>query len=225
MKKFFLSMLVVVAALTSLAQTSAQPSDKFVKAMEQKLVGFDSVRSNEGLQELANSFERIAEAEKTQWLPYYYAALSNVNLGFNHAIAAGPMGGNADKVDPLADKAEKLLNKADELSKDNSEIYVVKKLIASLRMLGDVMNRYMTYGPVATEALATAKKLNPENPRVYVLEGSDMFNTPEEYGGNKVEAKRLLEESLKKFETFKPESSIHPAWGMGQAKYFLSQIK
>jgi len=63
------------------------------------------------------------------------------------------MGGNADKVDPLADKAEKLLNKAEELSKDNSEIYVVKKLIASLRMLGDVRNRYMTYGPVAAEAL------------------------------------------------------------------------
>ena len=221
MKKFFLSMLVSVSMLASFAQTN----EKFVKAMEQKLAGFDSVRSNEGLQEMANSFERIAEAEKTQWLPYYYAALSNVNLGFNHAIAAGPMGGNAEKVDPLADKAEKLLNKADELSKDNSEIYVVKKLIASLRMLGDVMNRYMTYGPAAMEALATAKKLNPENPRVYVLEGTDLFNTPEQYGGNKVEAKRLLEEAIKKYETFKPESSIHPAWGMGQAKYFLSQIK
>jgi hypothetical protein len=83
----------------------------------------------------------------------------------------------------------------------------------------------MTYGPVAAEALATAKKLNPENPRVYVLEGSDLFNTPEEYGGNKAEAKLRLEEALRKFEAFKQESSIHPTWGMGQAKYFLSQIK
>lgn len=221
MKKIFLMMSVALATLSSLAQ----PSEKFVKAMEQKLAGFDSVRSTEGLQELANSFERIADAEKTQWLPYYYAALSNVNLGFNQALAAGPMGGNADKVDPLADKAEMLLNKAEELSKDNSEIYIVKKLIATLRMMGDLMNRYMTYGPAAAEALATAKKLNPENPRVYVLEGTDQFNTPEQYGGSKTEAKRLLEEALKKYETFKPESSIHPAWGMGQAKYFLSQIK
>ncbi len=221
MKKFFLSMLVSVSVLASFAQTS----EKFVKAMEQKLAGFDTVRSSEGLQDLANSFERIADAEKTQWLPYYYAALSNVNLGYNVAMAAGPMGGNADKVDPLADKAEQLLSKAEGLSKDNSEIYVVKKLIATLRMLGDVMNRYMTYGPVATEALATAKKLNPENPRVYVLEGTDQFTTPEEYGGNKAEAKRLLEEAVKKYGTFKPESSIHPTWGMAQAKYFLSQIK
>jgi hypothetical protein len=221
MKKIIFLLGVTVYA----AVLYAQPSDKFIKAMEQKLSGYDSVRSNSGLQEQANWFERIAEAEKTQWLPYYYAALSNVNLGFNYALAAGPMGGNADKVDPLADKAEKLLNKAEELSKDNSEIFVVKKLIASLRMLGDVMNRYMTYGPAAKEALETAKKLNPENPRVYVLEATDLFSTPEEYGGNKAEAKRLFEESLKKFESFKPESSIHPNWGMAQAKYFLSQIK
>jgi hypothetical protein len=203
----------------------SQSGDKFIKAMEQKIAGFDSVRSTEGLQELANAFERIADAEKTQWLAYYYAALSNVNLGFTYAMAAGPMGGNADKVDPLADKAEKLLNKAEELNKDNSEIFIVKKQIASLRMLGDVMNRYMTYGPIGAEALATAKKLNPENPRIYVLEGTDQFNTPEQFGGSKTEAKRLLEEALKKYETFKPESSIHPAWGKGQAQYFLSQIK
>ncbi len=221
MKKFFLLLSASLVVLASFGQSG----DKFVKAMEQKLAGFDSTRSTAGLQDLANSFERIAEAEKTQWLPYYYAALSNVNLGLNYAMEAGPMGGNAEKVDPLADKAEKLLIKAEELSKDNSEIFIVKKLIASLRMLGDVMNRYMTYGPIASEALATAKKLNPENPRVYVLEGTDQFTIPEEYGGSKSEAKRLLGEALKKFETFKPESSIHPTWGKGQAQYFLSQIK
>jgi hypothetical protein len=220
MKKFLLLTVVSLAMLTSFSQ-----SEKYVKAMEQKLTGFDSVRSVEGLQDLANTFERIADAEKTEWLAYYYAALSNVNLGFNYAMAAGPMGGNADKVDPLADKAEQLLNKAAELSKDNSEIFIVKKLIATLRMMGDVMNRYMTYGPAASEALATAKKLNPENPRVYVLEGTDQFTTPEQFGGSKEEAKKSFEMALKKFETYKPESTIHPTWGMGQAQYFLSQIK
>jgi hypothetical protein len=220
MKKFLLLGFLSLAMFTSFSQ-----SEKFVKAMEQRLVGFDSVRSAEGLQEMANSFERIAEAEKTQWLPYYYAALSNVNLGYTYAFAAGPLGGNTEKVDPLADKADALLKKAEELSKDNSEIFVVKKLIATLRMMGDVMNRYMTYGPIAAEALATAKKLNPENPRIYVLEGTDQFNTPEQYGGSKEEAKKLLDLAVKKFEVFKPESSIHPTWGLGQAQYFLSQMK
>ena len=127
--------------------------------MEQQLAGYDTVRNSESLQALANSFERIAEAEKTQWLPYYYAALSNVNLGYNYVFAAGSMGGNAEKGDPLADKAELLLSKAEALSKDNSEIFVVRKMIATLRMMGDVMNRYMTQGPAAAEALLRRQAL------------------------------------------------------------------
>ena len=126
MKKFLLLAMVSFVAFTSFSQ-----SEKYVSAMQQKLVGFDSVSSNENLQELANSFERIADAEKTQWLPYYYAALSNVRLALNYALEAGPMGGNAEKVDPLTDKADQQLKKAEELSKDNSEIYIVKKLIAT----------------------------------------------------------------------------------------------
>jgi len=216
--------LFLAAALLSLATVFAQ-SEKYVQVMEQKLAGFDSVRSSEGLQELANTFERIATAEKTQWLPYYYAALSNVNLGYNYVFSAGSMGGNADKSDPLADKAQLLLDKAEELSKDNSEIYIVRKMLATLRMMGDVMNRYMTYGPAAGEALAMARKLNPENPRVYLLEGIDKFNTPEQFGGSKDEAKTLLEESLKKYDAFKPETTIHPTWGSGTAKFFLGQMK
>ena len=89
-------------------------------------------------------------------------------------------------------------------------------------MMADPMNRYMTYLPAATAALETAKKLNPENPRVYLLEGIDKYYTPEEYGGSKDEGKKLFQEAAKKFETFKPASSIAPTWGMGQIRYFLT---
>ena len=98
-------------------------------------------------------------------------------------------------------------------------------MVFSLRMMGDVMNRFMTEGPAAAEALATAKKLNPENPRIYVMEGIDLFNTPEQFGGSKEKAKVLFEEALKKYDAFRPESNIHPTWGAGTARYFLSQIK
>jgi hypothetical protein len=87
------------------------------------------------------------------------------------------------------------------------------------------MNRYMTYGPVAQQALETAKKLNPANPRVYLLEGQDKFYTPEQFGGSKTEAKKLFEETIVKVDAFKPESSIHPHWGKSVAQYFLAQIK
>lgn len=75
------------------------------------------------------------------------------------------------------------------------------------------------YGPVASAALETAKGLNPENPRVYILEGQDLFYTPEQYGGDKQEAKKKFETASSKFDTYKPESNIHPNWGLGQTKY------
>jgi hypothetical protein len=198
-------------------------NDKYQKAMESKVAVLDTTRNPELLLDLANSFERIAQAEKTQWLPYYYAALSQVNMGYG---MLNPMGTNdASKLDPLADKAEELIAKAEELSKDNSEIYVVKKMIASLRMMVDPMSRYMKYGAAAQEALDRARDLNPENPRVYILEGQDKFFTPEQFGGSKTEAKKLFETALAKFNTFKPESAIHPRWGKGMTEYFLGQIK
>jgi len=39
----------------------------------------------------------------------------------------------------------------------------------------------------------------------------DKYNTPAEFGGSKEEGKKMLEEAVKKkYDAFKPESSIHP---------------
>lgn len=217
MKKVIFLALGVVMAATGFAQ-----SDKYVKAMETKVAALDTTRNPETLTEIGNAFERIGEAEKTQWLPYYYAALAHVNAGYS--LTGGKMGGMAATLDPVADKAEQLIAKAEALSKDNSEIFVVRKMIATLRMMGDPMARYMQYGPQAQQALEAAKKLNPDNPRVYLLEGQDKYFTPEQFGGSKTEARALLQEALKKYEAFKPASTLEPRWGKGTTEYFLSQI-
>ena len=214
MKKQLLFVALLLAGFAGFSQT-----EKYTKAMEALVPSVDTTHSPEGLNNLANSFQRIADAEKNQWLPYYYAAYANVSAAL---VQSNGQMGQADKTDPYADKAEALLNKADELNKNNSEIYIVRKMIATLRLMGDPMNRYMTYGPLGDEALETAKKLNPNNPRVPMLLGQDKLFTPEQYGGSKTEAKKLFEEALQKFEAFKPESSIHPQWGLIQTKYFLT---
>ncbi|WP_315818240.1 hypothetical protein [Paraflavitalea speifideaquila] len=70
-------------------------------------------------------------------------------------------------------------------------------MIATLRMMADPMNRYMTYGPQATEALQKAKSLNPENPRVYLLEGQDKFYTPSSMEAVKQKPRLCLNSLLK----------------------------
>lgn len=220
MKKSIIILTMLVAASTVFGQMS----EKFIKAMEPKIALLDSNNDANAWKDLGNAFERIADAEKTQWLPYYYAAFSNVMAGYG-SMKPGDFGDNSATLDPYAEKAESLLKKAMELTKDNSEIWCIKKMISTLRLSANAMARYMTELPIAEEAINKAKQLNPANPRVYLLMAQDKYFTPEQFGGSKTEAKALFEESLKNFETFKPESSIHPNWGRVQASYFLTQIK
>jgi hypothetical protein len=214
--------LILFVASSMLMATAFAQSEKYMKAMQDKVTAIDSTWDEAKLKDLSAAFERIGDAEKTQWLPYYYAALCQVNAGL-YMSQNGQK--TADKVDPVADKAEMLINKAADLSKDNSEIYVVKKMIANLRMMPGEMARYMKYGPEGAEALETAKKLNTENPRVTLLEAEDKYFTPAEFGGNKTEAKTLFEQAVVKFDAFKPASAIDPAWGKATASYFLGQMK
>src|SRR5215212_9413349 len=147
MKKIILSSFLSLLIITSFGQ-----SEKYLKAMQEKVTASDTTRDVNTLKDLAAAFERIADAEKTQWLPYYYAALTQVNMGLATSMDGKPAA--AEKIDPIADKAEQLINKAEELSKDNSEIYIVKKMIANLRMAPAEMSRYMKYGPEGAQALA-----------------------------------------------------------------------
>jgi len=220
MKKGLLLLVSSFLVIASMAQ-----SEKYVKAMESKVALLDSSRTAESFKELANGFERIADAEKTQWMPYYYAAYCQVMAGTFSMPQDGSYGDNSAISDPYADKAELLINKADELSKENSEIYCVKKMVFGLRMMGNPMSRYMTEGAKASEALEKAKALNSNNPRIYILEGQDKFYTPEQFGGSKEEAKKLFEKANGIFMVSKPGSSIEPQWGRGQVGYFLSMLK
>jgi hypothetical protein len=215
MKHLFLFLLAGCMAIGGYAQ-----NEKYVKAMEAQMTAVDTVNSAAGWFDMANTFQRIADAEKTQWLPYYYASLSHTMGAYR--LLNTP---NAPKVDAEADAADDLLKKAESISKDNSEIFVVKKMINTLRMSVDPQNRYMTFGPAAQEALEKAKQLNPANPRVALLEGQDKFYTPEQYGGSKTEAKAIFEDAMKKFDSFKPESSIAPNWGLRQVKWIYAQCK
>ena len=221
MKRIIIALMALALSSVAIAQTD---NDKFIKAMEKNISMLDSAKTPQDWIDVTASFERIAEAEKTQWLPYYYVALGNAMTGIM-SVGDNIFANNSDKTDPKADAAQKALDKAISLSKETSETWVIKKMIATLRMLGDVMNRFMIYGPEGTTALETAKKLDPNNPRVYLLEGQDKYNTPEEYGGSKDEAKKLFEKAKELYGTAQPESSIHPHWGLGTVNFWLSQYK
>jgi hypothetical protein len=212
MKKIFFALLSLAVVTQGFAQ-----SEKFTKAMTTNIAQFDSAKTADDMQALSASFERIGEAEKTQWLPYYYASLSQVLYAF--------MKGDMSNNDAYAEKAEQLLNKADAMQSNNSEVSVVKAMIATLRMLVNPQQRWQQYGAVIQQEIENAKKQDPNNPRPYYLQGQNLRNTPEQFGGGCNSAKPLLEEAIKKFDTFKPASTIAPNWGKAQTEKVLTGCK
>lgn len=215
MKRFFLILSAAFITATTYAQSA-----QYEGAMSQQVALLDdaSNMNPERLQAISNTFERIADAEKTQWLPYYYA-------GYCQVIAAFLQAADAGKLDPLADKADLNTAKADSLSKNNDEIACLKSMVATIRIMVDPQSRGMQYGPEAGMQLEVAKQLNPENPRAYYLQAQALYYTPEQFGGNKVKAKELMELAIQKFSTFKPASKIAPHWGEPHAKELLGQMK
>src|SRR6188508_126475 len=81
-------------------------SQHYAATMATKVAGFDTVQHAAQFQEMANTFERIGLAEKNQWLPFYYAALSLIRKG---EISQANQ-------DELGIKAEQLVSKAESIS-------------------------------------------------------------------------------------------------------------
>src|SRR5688500_7474830 len=112
-----MKMIIVLLASVVFTTTGFSQNEKYKKAMAALVPGVDPTWNKDELIVMGISFERIASAEKTQWLPYYYAALANINAGYTYA-SDGSFGDKSKDIDPLADKAEQLINKADELNKN-----------------------------------------------------------------------------------------------------------
>lgn len=208
MKKLLLAFTVLLA-LTARAQ-----SDKYTEAMQKNLETFGNAKSAADLQAVSASFERIADAEKTQWLPYYYAALAQARIGF--------VDQTADK-DKVAGKANELLDKAEAIEK-NAELCCVRNMAATLQMIVDPQNRWQTYGVQARTALETGMKLDPSNPRLYYLSGMNVFNTPEAFGGGKAKAKPLFQKSVELFKSFSAKP-LYPKWGQKEAEDMLAKCE
>lgn len=214
MKRLFLAAAVAASTVFGFAQT------KYETAMTEKVAKIEQHLKTDEFQTLSNDFTRIGNAEKTQWLPYYYAAFAQIQKG-RILMREQKM----SELDAVASEAQKSLDKAMELSKDNAELFILQKMIHNLKMMVNPMERYMTDGALAAENLAKAEKLDPANPRITLLKAEDTYFTPEQFGGSKSQGLELFQKALEQFKIYKIQSEIHPNWGKAEAEYFLSQAK
>lgn len=202
--------ILIILSMLFAGQLLAQ--SKYEAGMQKGLEQFAAAKSAEDMAAASAFFERIADAEKDKWLPYYYAAYTNHLTGW--------MNPKADK-DKVAEKSKDLLGKAEALER-NAETYCMRQMIAIQQMTVDPMTRWQTYGTEAGNALAEARKIDANNPRIYLLDGQTLMNTPEAFGGGKAVAKKLFEKAVELYGTFKPASPMHPVWGKAEAEKLLA---
>ena len=215
LQKTILALAITFTTTYSFAQTA------YEKAMLPKVQTIEMPKANlDDYTAQANDFARIGDKEKTLWQPYYYAALSIIKKGRelmqkNQVV----------QLDDVAKEAQNYIDKAEALSPNNAEIFLLKKMNHGLKMMVNPMERWQTEGQAAQVALNEAKKLDPENPRISILEAEDLYYTPEQFGGSKSKGIELFKKALEQFKTYKIKSSVDPNWGQGEANYFISQAK
>jgi len=214
MKKYIFFLLVAC----SFKAVAFSQSDKYAAAMEQNLTKFDSAKTVEDFTRLANNFERIGDAEKTQWLPYYWAGIALSTSGWMPSVT--DKDGNSAKINALCDKAESLTTN----NADKSEILALRNMAATQQMLVDPATRWASYGKTAGEALEKGMQLNDANPRLYYLKGMSLFGTPAQFGGGKEKAKPVFEKAVELYKS-EPQKKLYPHWGQKQAEDMVAQCQ
>lgn len=203
MKKIILFLAVVLVSLVSMAQ-----KPEYYQAMGETLSQFAAVKSPADFQELANKFQVIANAEKSEWLPMYYHAQCYILMSFMEQDAA--------KKDGYLDVAEKSVNKLIEMVPTESEVFVLQGFYFVGRLVVNPMERGQEYSGLSGQAIGKALALDASNPRAQLMKiQMDMGSAP--YMGQDPKsfcpkAKELLDS----WDNFKPKSPIHPQWGKDQ---------
>jgi hypothetical protein len=203
---FSVVMLVSVAAFSQ--------SDKYTQAMQKDLTMLDSAKTVADLNAASAAFERIGDAEKTQWLPYYWAALARVRIGW--------VDNSVDK-DKLAEEVKALCAKGEAIN-DNAEFTSIRNMAATQQMLVNPQERWQTYGQEAASALQKGMQMDPNNPRLYYLQGMSVFNTPEQFGGGKDKAKPIFQKAVDLYKT-QENKPLYPKWGAEEADSMLAKCQ
>lgn len=206
MKKVILILSLVISAAT-------YAQDAYTKGMQKAFQLWGEGKTVDA----SNMFERIANAEMDNWLPYYYVASI-------HTIAAF---GEKDK-EKLSQKlgiAQEFIDMANRISPNNPEIMVQQAITHTAWIAFDGATYGMTLSGKVAALYAQALQLAPENPRVVFSKAEWDMGSATYFGKDTAPYCKDVERSLELFDTFKAESAFHPNWGKERAETVLSQCK
>lgn len=210
-KKTILSIIILFSAYIAVSNVYSDDfSDAIVKA-KKKFHDAANKDDSKELLKVRGDFERILQLKKNQWLVYYYMGNTDLMLAYFEMDKK-----NNDVIKKYTESSLDLLNKATDLKDDFAEAWILKLSANTLRFVyePDKMNDIIAK---LAEAKDKATLLDPTNPRLYLVDGSNTYYTPEAFGGGPDKALPILQKSWDLFQTYKPVDETYPDWGKDQA--------
>lgn len=204
MKKVITSALIMfVYGTTALANGS------YEKAMEQNIAMiFNTTEANQ-MNNVANKFIRIGEAEKSKWLPFYYSSMTYIFKSFQLQ--------DASKRDEALESAQLQLNRAIELEEENSEISALQGFLYMISLSVDPANRGQSMSPKAFSQFEKALAIDSKNPRALLFKGQMLYGSAQFFGTGIEDACQMISKSIELFEVDKATKGIAPSWGLKSA--------
>ena len=167
--------------------------------------------------EASSMFERIASAEKDNWLPNYYVALVNTTTAFTTK--------DKDQINALLTKAQTALDVEIIKQTNNAELIVMQAMIHTAWIAFDPMTNGMKLSGKVMELYGKAEAIAPTNPRVVFGKAEFEMGSAKFFGTDTQPICAQIAKSIELFATFKPESAFHPNWGLERAKEALTACK
>ncbi|TYP98081.1 hypothetical protein C7447_103251 [Tenacibaculum adriaticum] len=200
--------LITLILLVFGASISAQTN--YEKGMEKafKLWGENNII------EASQLFERIAKAEKEEWLPAYYVATIEILASFGLKDEA--------VLNLKLKKAQEFLEEAKSISTNNPEIIINQALLNTAYIAFDGQKYGMTLSGKNAALYQQALELAPNNPRV-VLGKAEWDMGSARFFGQSTEV--YCKDVARALELFKTEElpKFYPNYGAKRAEEILKQ--
>jgi tetratricopeptide (TPR) repeat protein len=203
--------LLLAIALSS----AAFGKDKYKSQMTKNIEVVYKAQTAEELQQAVNAFERIGNAEKDKWEPFYYASFGNIMLANKEK--------DGTKKDGYLDLAKTALDKAVAINSKESEIVALEGFIHMIRVTVDPATRGQQYSMLSMQSFGKALALNPNNPRAMTLMAQMQFGTAQFFKQAPTEACETATKALGLYA--EPKDSLSPSWGKGMTEGLLKQCK
>lgn len=203
---FLFSLTIILFAML---KTTYSNDTRYVEAMQKNIQSVYKAKSQEELQAAVNSLERIANAEKVKWEPYYYMSFAYILMASKEQESA--------KKDLYLDQANAAIQKAHTINSNESEIVALVGFIHMIRVTVDPASRGAQYSGLAMEAFGKATSLNPENPRALALMAQMQHGTAKFFGSPITDACATVNAALQKFDTYNSDNPLAPQWGREMA--------